>query len=284
MRNRTIIILACVLAAALLWPQATTHGQGSDGTEVTEVAQGIQVTAGTQGSLGLTTTPGRPGRGPTLYCAFYNFQVTPEGVEPLYTGGPVHIQPNTLYLVNCWTDRQDEPYAGYPITVVTGQRFSVPGAAVVESEAAQYAVEHLNLEVPKIVLSPPSQQIVGVPTWLAITSRVQYPTVSANAGPVWASVKAQFRSVTWDLGDGSPALRCFGDFNKVWDRTTNQPQSSNCTYTYTHNRGAPYKLRATVHWDIWQRTNSNQSWHLWGPIRRSASISVPVTQLQSAIR
>lgn len=241
------------------------------------------VTAGSPGSLTLSSEPGRPGSGATIYCGWYNFSV--EFGEYLFDplGASVWPRVNSTYLLNCWTDDPGEPYPGYPTITRYHGRAEITGPAVSSGDAARFAIAHIDFELPEIELSPPREQVVGVPTWLAITSRLRYDEVSANAGPVWATVWASLRDVTWDLGNGARRV-CHQDVSKVWDSTTNQPQSSRCTYTYTNSSGSPFDLTATVRWNIWQQTNTNPSWHWWGTISRSTTIPLHVTQLQSAIR
>ena len=274
----------CLSIAAILVLLSSTAASGDAfGTEIEETVSGLVVTAGTPGSLDLSSEPGQPGSGVTVYCSWYNFSVE-FGVylfDPI--GDSIWPQVNSTYLLNCWTDDPGVSYPGYPkITRYRGPG-EIEGDVVSSAEAALFAIAHINFEQPAIELSPPHQQVVGVPTWLAITSRLRYDQVSADAGPVWATVWASFRDVTWDFGNGASRV-CTQDVSKVWDSTTNQPQTSRCTYTYTNSSGSPFDLTATIRWNIWQQTNTNPSWHWWGTISRSTTIPLQVTQLQSAIR
>ena len=262
---------------------ALSTGASADGTNVEETVDGVVVTAGSSGSLTTTSNPGRPGTGPTIYCGWFHF-TGGFGSEVFdLVGDPVSPIVGHVYALNCWTDDLDDPYPGYPIIRQYPGRREIPGEPVSTGEAARFAIAHIDFELPEIELSPPREQVVGVPTWLAITSRLRYDQVSANAGPVWATVWASFRDVTWDFGNGASRV-CTQDVSKVWDSTTNQPQTSRCTYTYTNSSGSPFNLTATVRWNIWQQTNTNPSWHWWGTISRSTTIPLHVTQLQSAIR
>ncbi len=262
---------------------ALSTGASADGTNVEETVGGVVVTAGSSGSLTTTSHPGRPGTGPTIYCGWFRFRGGFGSEVIVLLGDPVSPIVGHFYALNCWTDERDDPYPGYPIIRQYPGRREIPGEAVSTGEAAQFAIAHIDFELPEIELSPPHQQIVGIPSWLAVTSQLHYDQVSANAGPVWATVWASFRDVTWDFGNGASRV-CTQDVSKVWDSTTNQPQTSRCTYTYTNSSGSPFDLTATVRWNIWQQTNTNPSWHWWGTISRSTTIPLHVTQLQSAIR
>lgn len=262
---------------------ALSTGALADGVNVEETDSGLIVTAGSSGSLTITSHPGRTGTGPTIYCAWFHFAGGFGSDVIDLVGDPVYPQGGFVYALNCWTNNRDDPYPGYPLLTQYPGRREIPGEPVSTGEAARFAIDHLNFIRPVVALSPPVQQIVGVPTWLAVTSRLHYGEVSANAGPVWATVHASLRDVTWDLGNGS-SLVCTQDVSKVWDSTSTQPQTSRCTYTYINSSGSPFDLTATVRWNIWQQTNTNPSWHWWGTISRSTTIPLNVTQLQSAIR
>lgn len=278
--RRFITIIVATLVLVLMLSAAAIGGDGDTGTNIKETSEGLVVTAGTPGSLRVTSTPGQPGRGPTIYCGWY---------RAIVDGFLVHLEPivpqlNETQVLNCWTDDPNEPYPGYPKIVTYRGRAEIAGSAVSSADAAQFAVSRLGFKLPEIRLSPPRQQVVGVPTWFAVTSQLHYQDVSANAGPVWATVRALFRDVTWDLGNDEPKLRCKSDVAKVWNPKGNRAQSSACSHTYISDKGAPLNIKATVRWDIWQRNNTNPTWHRWGTISRSSKVSVPVTQLQAAIR
>ena len=273
-----------LLSITVILVFALSTGALAEGTNIEETGSGVVVTAGSSGSLTTTFHPGQPGTGPTIYCGWFHF-TGGFGSEVIdLVGDPVSPRVGFVYALNCWTSGRDNPYPGYPLFERYPGRREIPGKVVSTEEAAQFAIAHIDFELPEIELSPPGRQVVGIESWLAVTSKLRYDEVSANAGPVWATVWASFRDVTWSFGDGARPERCTRDVAKVWDPTTNQPQSSRCTYTYTNSSGSPFDLTATVRWNIWQQTNTNPSWHWWGTISRSTTIPLHVTQLQSAIR
>ena len=274
--------LSIAAVIVLMWSSAAL-GDGLDGTEISETQRGLVVKAGAPGSLTLSHEPGRGGGGAVVYCGWYHFSVE-FGVhlfDPI--GDSVWPQPGSTYLLNCWRDSPDFPIPGYPTITQYRWRGEVPGPVVSSVDAARFAVANIDFEQPVIELSPPSRQVVGVPTWLAVTSRLSYGQVSANAGPVWATVRASFRDVTWDLGNGASRV-CTTDATKLWDRANPQAPASRCSYTYTNSSGSPFNVRATVRWDIEQSTNEYERWRPWGTISRSSTARVPVAQLQASIR
>ena len=274
--------LSIAVVMVLTWSSAAL-ADGLDGTEITETPRGLVVKAGAPGSLALSNEPGRSGGGAVVYCGWYHFSV--EFGEYLFDpiGDSVWPQAGSTYLLNCWRDSPDSPIPGYPTITQYRWRGEVPGTAVSSVDAARFAVANINFEQPVIQLSPPSRQVVGVSTWLAVTSRLHYGEVSANAGPVWATVRASFADVTWDLGNGASRV-CTRDVSVVWDPVNPHAQTSRCSYNYTDSAGSPFNVRATVRWNIDQRTNEYEDWRPWGTITRSSTLEVAVTQLQSAIR
>lgn len=273
-------VLAVLVASAL---SSAASGQLREGTNIELTPRGLVVTAGSPGSLALSSVPGQPGSGETVYCSWYHFVVE----FNVYLFDPIgdSVWPNvdSTYLLNCWTTDPAVSYPGYPTITKYKGPGEIVGSAVSSEDAARFARSHINFEQPRIRLSPPSRQIVGIPTWLAVVSRLRYDEVSANAGPVWASAKAVLVDVTWNLGNGENRV-CTVDVAKVWDPANRQTQTSRCTYTFINSGGSPFNLTATVRWNIFQRTNTNPSWHLWGTISRASTVPLQVTQLQSAIR
>lgn len=175
------------------------------------------------------------------------------------------------------------PLSGYPVLRYFYGTNLVPPELVTTEEVADLAVKHLKLKNPRIALSPEKFQIVGIPTWLAVTSKLVYSKVTASAGPVWATADARFNRIVWSFGNGHKRT-CRGLQNKVWNNSRGARQSSPCTYTYTDSKGSPFRLKATVVWDIWQRTNLRQSWHRWGTTSLTYEVDMPVVEMQAAIR
>lgn len=281
-RCLSIAAITVLAWGAAAWGPAASS-EDLDGTEITETVSGLVVKAGAPGSLALSSQPGRPGRGATVYCSWHDFAVKFGQLLLKPLGDSVWPEVDSTYLLSCWTESPAEPIAGYPTVARYRERGAVAGPAVSSEDAARFAAARIDFEPPAIRFSPPGRQVVGVPSWLAVTSRLDYAGVSANAGPVWASARAYFRDVTWDLGNGARRV-CSRDVSLLWDPANPKAKPGRCHYTYTTSRGSPFKVTATVRWDIWQRTNDKPDWHRWGTITRSSTGELPVTQLQSSIR
>jgi hypothetical protein len=81
---------------------------------------------------------------------------------------------------------------------------------------AEFAQSQIDFDPPASVLSPSGRQIVGVATWLAVTSELEDPDVTAQAGLAWATVRTRFVEAVWDLGDGA-VVTCTDDVATTWN-------------------------------------------------------------------
>jgi hypothetical protein len=177
--------------------------------------------------------------------------------------------------------------AGYPQFVIYTPG-TITGPVMSTAEVANFAADSITFEAPVPALSPVGEQIVGVPTWLAVTSELDYPAVSAAAGPVWASVRPEFRDVTFTtaIGDEITCDRETGA-TTLWDPSGPANQSSDCTYTYTSNGSGQdareSEITATITWNLWQRTDQNPAEHFFRTHTETTVIPVTVRELQAVI-
>lgn len=245
---------------------------------------GFCVTAGESRSLQQVRRPGSAPVGPVVLCVYLRYE---EGWElddtpPEPVWNPVE---GHLYVLSCRYAEDGNPYVrGYPRRVVYNPR-EVQGDAVTGWEVAEYAVGLLGLERPRPVIAPPSRQLVGVETWFAVSSRLDYSEVSAQAGATWATVRARFRDVTWDFG-AEGELECTTDAATSWDPDLpGDRQNSKCTKVFVHASG-PEGLTATVTatWDIDWRSSDNPAWRPHDSVNFSKTIRLNVFELQAVIR
>ena len=130
---------------------------------------------------------------------------------------------------------------------------------------------------------------MGVPTWLAVTSERDYASITANAGPLWATVRPEFRNVRWDMGDGSPPIVCEGEEEVAVVFDPGVPaaeQSPGRVHIYEANgAGAvvPMTITATMPWDICSSTSSRPTARLITPVTRQTMFVVDVRELQAVI-
>ncbi len=241
----------------------------------------LVVTAALPGTLGLTDTPGAPYDGPRLYCAWFSLEVASTTVDIVPVAAPTV---GTTYVFNCWyTAPWADPYPGYPIVAVYDPVEDPPGSLITPPEVARFAVDSIDFVPPSIVTAPADTHIVGVESWLAVDSPLDYEPASAQAGPVWATVRPEFRDATWDLGNGD-ALVCTADATTRWVPDGPTSQSSECAYAYRSSQGTPLVASATISWTVWQRTDRTAgAWVIWGTVSLTTTAEFAVAQLQAVI-
>ena len=247
---------------------------------------GVCVHAAERRSLQPVETPDRD-RPATVVCVWYPFGnqpggwEDPEGVVPapyLVVGDP--------YTVDCHRVSDGGRLTGYPLNVIHLDGGTVPGEAVSGWEVSRYAVGRLGLERPVAAVSPAAMQIVGVETWFAVTSRLRgYPDRSAQAGSVWATVRAYFADATWEFGQHG-RLACTVDAARTWNPAlSGDRQSSDCTKVFeTASRPGGLNATVTVTWRIYWRSSEHGGWRRHDDYSLSATVPLDVMELQAVIR
>ena len=280
--RRRLLILSILLTLPLTSPASAAgvddnNGGGDSGVGIVDST--LLVWAGSEADLVITGSPGSSG-GRLILCSWHDIG---HAVDAPALGGVENLVEGHYYYIECHFSDDESIVAGYPITAsyIVGD---TPGIAADTAEVARFAVDHLDFESPLPALSPAGDQIVGVETWLAVTSQLDYPSISADAGPVWATVRPVFRSVTWNMGNGD-RVTCTreGGATTVWDRHGSANQHSNCTYVYGANGAGEFAVSATITWDILQRNDQNPDEHPWGSLTLGTALTVPVRELQAVI-
>ena len=281
--------LGVLIAALLLGLPATASAQAIDaGTadpegETGQTDDGFFVTAGHVGDRRLTDSPGpRPGR--VVRCEFWEVFGTSVGDANPF---PVAPSEGQLYELRCFVDGVMLPE--YPTFIIFDPPV-IADPAVSTDEITTYAYRSMTFDAPEPAINPVADQVVGIPTWLAVSSRLDYPSVSAAAGPVWASVRPELRDVVFTMPNGD-TVRCDreSDMTLVWDAANGDAQSSDCTYTFTSNGESPdgepveAEIVATVTWDLYRETNLRPAEHWWSTHTETTVIPVTVRELQAVI-
>lgn len=132
-----------------------------------------------------------------------------------------------IYIKFCLFD----PPGPYPVWVANppaGVPIVVPPAATIALRAKAL------LKLPTLRAdsnaSPSDATYVGVPTWLWVDRAGWHPlSASASVGTRAVKVTATPVATTWDMGDGSPPIRCAGP-GEPFDRE--HPYDPPCGYTY----------------------------------------------------
>ncbi len=228
-------------------------------------------------------------RPPTVVCVWYLYGRqpggwgSPDGVVPV-----TYLQSGGLYVIDCHRTSDGERVTGYPRVVRhTHPGEQIPGQVVSESEVARYAMGQLSLQPPVASVAPGTFQVVGTETWFAVTSKLRdYPQRSAQAGSVWATVRADFVDVTWDFGSPHGQLRCTTDAGRAWNpRLSGEQQHSACTRVF-HTKSNPGGSSATVTvtWRIYWSSSTHAGWRHFDDYRLSTPVQLDIRELQALIR
>ena len=198
---------------------------------------------------------------------------------------PVIPHAGAAYSLSCWYEPDHDPVPGYPVIVLFDPLEPVPGLVDI-IDVAEFAQSRLDFDSPAIELSPAVRQVVGVETWLAVTSELEYLDVTAQAGLAWATVRTTFREAVWDLGDGS-TLSCTDDAATTWNQTIpTEDQTSVCVHTYIESSAdAGYGASATVTWSLeWINNEAPDGFVPWATFSLTTPLVIDVVQLQAVIR
>ncbi len=283
MRRSTAV--AGLLAAAVLVavfrpdPGLAQDGPPAD-TSVEWNGNVLVVSAAAPGTLRLTDDPGAPFAGPVIHCAWFEVVIGSTSLDIVHLADPVVGE---TYVYHCWyTHPWVDPYPGYPIVAVHDPIAGPPGALITTETAARFALDSIEFETPEPVTSPPGAAVVGIPTWFSVATRLDYEPASAQAGPVWATVRPVFRDTVWNLGDGT-GIVCTADSTTHWRRSGPDDQRSACVHTFSDildQRAAS----VTAHWTVWQRTDRTAgAWIPWGTVSLTTPLGLEVIDLQAVI-
>ncbi len=245
----------------------------------------LYVEAGEPGSTRLVSRPGSATIGRRVRCTYHAVGGDTGGLE-WDIAVPTRPEAGGLYVLRCVHPDDNSDLNGYPILIVFTPGSPLAGGAVGVDEIAKFAVDSETFESPTPVLSPPVRQIVGIDTWLAVSSRLVYTDVSAQAGNAWVTVRPIFRAAVWDFGDGE-SMRCSTDVDKVWDPASpTSNQSTQCSHLFERASVPPGRSGSVaVSWTIYETTNQHPStWTIWGVVTLNSPAVFNVSELQSVIR
>ncbi len=282
-RRSLAVVIIGTLAAGSVGLQLAAAQEESIPDEVAALIadRTLLVIAGSEDSMRIAATPG-VGGGRAITCGWFGVRST--GADPFTVRQIAAPVIDTTYLLWCWYPDTGDSLPGHPIvTDYTGP--GIPGEPADEDDVSEFALASLEFATPAPVLNPAVDLLVGIDTWLAVTSRLDYPAIHANAGPVWVSVWPRFRDVVWDLGNRD-TLRCTrqSDAATVWDPADPQ-RSSDCTYLYESigRADGTHTISATVTWTILRRSFRRPRWLPWRDFSLTTTRTVRVTELQAVI-
>jgi hypothetical protein len=149
---------------------------------------------------------------------------------------------------------------------------------------ARRALQYTTLVDPAIGMSPPPSRgaVVNVPLWLWVDSSQWAPTsATASVDGVTVETTARPNRVRWSLGNGDEIV-CDGPGTPYDPSRLEAEQHSDCTFVYS--QAGRFTVTATVEWDVsWTAVGVGGGGNL-GVVRRSASVEIPVSEIQALNR
>ena len=149
---------------------------------------------------------------------------------------------------------------------------------------ARRALRYTSLPDPAIGMSPPPNRgaVVNVPLWLWVDSQAWNPTVAtATIDGVTVTTMARPDRVVWSLGNGDEVV-CDGPGTPYDPGRPEADQHSDCTYDF--RQAGTFTITATIEWHVtWTALGVAGGGDL-GVVRRSASTTVAVSEIQALNR
>ena len=193
------------------------------------------------------------------------------GLGPSRTEGP-----GTWYRKICFTDSGGS----------LGTILWIPERPDRESVArrALRELRYAALADPAIGMSPPASRgaVVNVPLWLWIDNGEWAPTsATATVDGLSVQTTATPDRVIWSFGTGDELI-CDGPATPYDPTRPEAEQHSDCTFSYP--RAGIFTVTATAEWDAtWTTVGAPGGGNL-GVVRRSASVEIPVWEIQALNR
>jgi hypothetical protein len=258
MLTRAVLVIVCAGAAAMVTVCLSASPARADDTigDVTcddaNPSPACQVTAGrshdSDGNPGSTgnTDGGSSANQSDTRCVYD--QADPSAATVAALGG----QPSgdgAWYLKTCFNNNGVAATSAIPVWVAGGQ-----APAVSPDALALVARTRLDLPAVRVLVSPAGDQLVGLPTWLALEPG-SWGARSSTASVPGVSVTATARptSVTWSTGEGGRVV-CTGPGTRWTPGMDPKRASPDCGYTYRHSSasapGTAFRLTVTVAWQV----------------------------------
>jgi hypothetical protein len=137
------------------------------------------------------------------------------------------------------------------------------------------------LPTPTLAMSPSATAggIVNLGMWLAVQDAGEV-SVTAQLGPIWATVRARQRGLRWDMGNGD-VVSCAGVGTPIVDTST--PDAGPCGYFYRRSSaglpGSVYTVTSTSVWAV--SYTSSVGAGVLGDVPVSNSFGYRVRELQT---
>ena len=271
--HRLVKIAACGVVALLIVPPSPAFA-GASGYGWSD---GVGVGAEASSQEPVEAPPVRSGSNPRPQC---NYDVMSSGDVDIAE----HMAKNGM-----GPTRGDGPGTWYWKTCVDPNGFAsgtvtwVPQRTDPET-VARRALRYSSLADPAIGMSPPPKRgaVVNVPLWLWVDSGAWDPTsATATVDGVTVTTTARPSRVVWNLGNGDE-LVCQGPGTPYDPARPEADQHSDCTYLF--QQAGTFTITATIEWHVtWTALGAAGGGDL-GVVRRSASTTVAVSEIQALNR
>ncbi|MBT8207941.1 MAG: hypothetical protein HKN94_08995 [Acidimicrobiales bacterium] len=252
-----------VAAQADAPPSSTLSGDGT-GVTVTLVAEGV-----------IQRGNSSPPVGPTYSCSWANLR---NGGTVWYSAATVLIS-GTLYGLTC-VEIDGTPAPWSPITVVYDPADEVPGQTT-SKEIRDWITDNGLVRGQPLAagMSPATDQITGVETWLWPDGNTITQSDSATVNGLTVTVEARWVRSVFDVGEpGAPPITC--DVIIEWTPGALNPS---CAHTYT-TEAAARPVTTTSYWDFYWWDNQFQPAPVfWGTIPVTTGQVVRVVDLEALI-
>ena len=314
----TAAIVAAVIAAvgAFAGPALAEHGgahgintgEGDDGNgdgggggevEVTFPTGTVEVSAGYRSELGVVSEPDRSVEaGPRIGCYYFIVVDVPpyiatfgyaEALALYEAQGDAPLAPVGIF---CFFIESQAAVGGYPRIWTPNPPPGGEPPLIDLIELETFTRDQIVFDAPAPELSPVGDQVVGVASWLAVTSQLDYDSVSAQAGPIWVTATPVFEHIRWEMGNGDELL-CIDDVDVVWNPALGEDdQTSDCTYVYESNGEGSLvatNVTATATWTVYVLTSDDVAANPAavaqprGTITQATTVVTNVRELQAVI-
>lgn len=278
-RHLTRCALVTLVTVAVVAPEAGADGMGSGWTDGAGVGAEVESeTVASRPPVRRRGTGRRSGSRPR--CSY----------EPLRPGDI----PDPEYMTqhHLWPARPDVPGSWYSKICFSDDGGSLARLVWVPDRAEPPAVarralrelQYTALDEPAIGMSPPLDRgaIVNVPLWLWIDDGAWEPTsATATIDGLSVQTTAAPDRVIWSLGTGDEVV-CDGAGTPYDPGRPEAEQHSDCMFTYS--QAGVFTVTATAEWNVsWTALGTAGGGNL-GVVRRSASVEIPVTEIQALNR
>ena len=149
---------------------------------------------------------------------------------------------------------------------------------------ARRALRYTSLPDPAIGMSPPPDRgaVVNLPLWLWVNSEAWNPTVAtATLDGVTVTTMARPDRVVWTVENGDEVV-CEGPGTPYDPGRPEADQHSDCTYLF--RQAGTFTITAAIEWHVtWTAVGVAGGGDL-GVVRRSASTTVAVSEIQALNR